>query len=242
MVRRGCRGLVVGVLHQAREVARPLRHDLAGRVVEALRPVVAALVRIPVHPAQVVHHVAARHDEDALVEERREAGAEVDVVLDRLARIDRELDNGDVGIGEHVREHRPGAVVDAPAVDVHADPDGFGDLGDLLGEGRGPRRGVVEVEQGLREPVEVVDDPRGRHRGDDRGVHVPVRRDAEHRPRACRGIGEGGPGLGVAVVLDRVHRVPMADEGGGHRRHAPVLPGWWARGDLNPHILSDTGT
>ena len=80
---------------------------------------------------------------------------------------------------------------------------------------------VVDVEQLLREAVEVVDRPRLRHRGDRGRVHVPVRRDDQDRPRPRHRPAERPPGLGVPVLLQRVHRVAVAEERGGHDGHGP---------------------
>ena len=40
--------------------------------------------------------------------------AEGDHVLERLGTMDRELEHRDVGVGEHVHEHGPRAVVETP--------------------------------------------------------------------------------------------------------------------------------
>ena len=91
------------------------------------------------------------------VEQRRQRGAERGMVGVRLGGVDRELDHRDVGVWEHVGEHRPGAVVEAPAVVVEPDPDRVDELGDLGGQlGRAGRR-VLEREQLVGKAVEVVD-------------------------------------------------------------------------------------
>ena len=87
-----------------------------------------------------------------------------------------QLHDRDVGLGKRVDQHRPGAVVDAPAVDIGADPGGVDHVAHLVGQLGQARRRVLDVEQRLREPVEVVDRPRPRHGGDGGGVDVPVRR------------------------------------------------------------------
>ena len=71
---------------------------------------------------EVVHDVAAADDQHASLAQRRQRGAELEVVVERLVGVDRELHDRDVGVGEGVHEHRPGAVVDAPAVGVEPDP------------------------------------------------------------------------------------------------------------------------
>ena len=79
-----------------------------------------------------------------------------------------------------------------------------------------PGAGYSTANSSLGEAVEVVDRPRPRHRRDRGGVDVPVRGDHEDRPRPRHRRAEGAPGLGVAVVLERVHRAAVPDERGGH--------------------------
>ena len=90
-------------------------------------------------------------------------------------------------------------------------------VADLLDEGRQARRRVLDVEQRLREAVEVVDGAGPRHRRHRGRVDVPVRGDHEDRPRARHRGAERAPGLGVAVVGQRVHRVAVPEERGGHQ-------------------------
>ena len=54
--------------------------------------------------------------------------------VERLQRVDRKLHHGDVGVGVDVGQDGPGAMVDAPAVVVEADPMRRGDLGHLGGD------------------------------------------------------------------------------------------------------------
>ena len=87
----------------------------------------------------------------------RQLRAERDVVVERLRRVDRQLHDGDVGVGEHVHQHRPGAVVEPPAVEVAADPRRLDDLGDLLGKLAAAGCGVSHREELVGEAEEVVD-------------------------------------------------------------------------------------
>jgi hypothetical protein len=48
--------------------------------------------------------------------------------------LDRHLHHGHVGGREHVSQHRPGAVVETPAVHVPADPHRPDDVGDLVSQ------------------------------------------------------------------------------------------------------------
>ncbi len=144
-------------------------------------------------------------------------GAEFDVVLERLRGVDRQLYDWDVGLGEHVHQHRPRAVIEAPGVPVEADPRRLGDLGHLGGQVGIARCRVLDREQLVGEAVEVVDRPRLGHRCDRGRVDVPMRRDREDRPWPRHGGAERGPCLGVAVAGERVHRRSVPDEGRRHR-------------------------
>ena len=57
----------VGVVPELRQVGGRVGHDLGGRVVEALCPVECRVRLAGIDAAQVVHDVAAGHDEDTAV-------------------------------------------------------------------------------------------------------------------------------------------------------------------------------
>ena len=139
-----------------------------------------------------------------------------------LVGVDRELHHRDVGVGEHVGEHRPGAVVEAPAVVDRARPDRAprARRPPAASSGR-PGAGYSNGEQLLGEAVEVVDGPRPRHRRDGGGVDVPVRRhDEDRRRRAVVTddlLADRAPRLGVLVELERVHRAAVPEEDRRHR-------------------------
>src|SRR5207237_7815554 len=103
--------------------------------------------QVPAHPGQVVHDVAAGHDEDPATPQAGQPGAEVEVVVEVLVGVDGQLHDRDVGVGEGVHQDRPGAVVDAPGVDVSAHPGRVDRVADLGGELGQPRRGVLDGEQ-----------------------------------------------------------------------------------------------
>ena len=88
----------VGVPLQPGQLTGCRRLSAAGLLVEAAGPVEAAVGLTPVDRPQVVHDVAAADDQHAAFAQRGELGAEVEVVLERLAGVDRQLHDRDVGV------------------------------------------------------------------------------------------------------------------------------------------------
>ena len=119
-VRRG--GGEVGVAGEPRDVAGIVEHDGHGVLVEPLRPVVAGFTHRPTDLAQVVDDVAAADDQHPVPAQRRQPRAQFEVVVPGLGRVDGQLHHRDVGRGEHMRQDRPGSVVEAPGVEVLAHP------------------------------------------------------------------------------------------------------------------------
>ena len=72
----------VGVPLERRQLGRVAGHDRGRVVVEAPGPVEAGVGLRPVDATEVVHDVAAADDEHAAVAQRRERGAELEVVLE----------------------------------------------------------------------------------------------------------------------------------------------------------------
>ena len=217
VVRGGHRGVEVrGGLH-ARQRVRGAGHDLPGALVEPVRPVEPAVPPRRVDAAEVVHHVAAADDGHPAVPQRGQLGAQLEVVVEGLHRVDRQLHDRDVRVRVHVGEHRPGAVVQPPAVHVLPDPGRLGDLLHLGGQLRRARRRVVQGEQVAGEPEEVVDGARAAHRGHRGRVDVPVRGDHQDGPRPGQRGAQRVPAAGVAVVFQGVGRAAVPDERGRHR-------------------------
>ena len=142
------------------------------------------------------------------------------MVLERFERVDGQLHHRYRRLGEGMHQDRPGAVIDAPAVEVGSHPRRLDHVGDLVGERGQSGCRVLHVEEFRREPVEIVDRPRIGHRGDGGRVDVPVRADDENRPRAPEGfthrLAERAPRRGIAVELEGVHRAAVPDEGCRH--------------------------
>ena len=88
MVRGGHGKVEVVVLGQLQDVAGALAQERRGGFIETEVPVEPARRLAPVDAAQVVHDVAAPDDQHALFAEGREARTEVEVVVERLERIE----------------------------------------------------------------------------------------------------------------------------------------------------------
>ena len=200
-----------------RERAGSRRHDLAHRVVESVRPVEATVLEVRIQHPEVVHDVAARDHEHVALAQRREARAQIEVVFERLHRVDRELHHRDVGSRERVAEHRPGAVVETPAVLVETRPHRRDHFGDLLRERGVARRRVLHPEELLREAEEVVNGRRVLHRGECRRVDVPMGRDHDDAAWPPDRCAERPPALRVAVVPECVHRCAVTQERSRHQ-------------------------
>ena len=91
----------VAVLGQRRHVPRRVVQR-AGVVVEKPGPVEGAVGVPPVDAPQVVHDLAAAHDEHAALAQRGEAAADVEVVLQWLEGVDGQLHDRDVSRGKGV--------------------------------------------------------------------------------------------------------------------------------------------
>lgn len=97
-------------------------HQIPGGVVEAPRPLEPGLRLCPVDAPKVVDRVATADDEHPSVAQRRQLGAQLEVVVERLLRIDRQLDDRDVGSGntwissDQVPWSRPQTSVSRPTM------------------------------------------------------------------------------------------------------------------------------
>ena len=74
--------------------------------------------------------------------QRSQAAREVEMVIQRLQGVQRELDDGYACVAEKVGEDRSGAVVEAPSIAVEVDQLRLDQLGDLAGQ-RGIARGGI---------------------------------------------------------------------------------------------------
>ena len=81
---------------------------------------------------KVVYDVAAAEYQHPAAAQRFELRPQLEVIVQRLLRVDRELHHRDVRRRKRVHQHRPSTVVDAPAVLVEAHPRGLDQVGYFL--------------------------------------------------------------------------------------------------------------
>src|SRR5581483_7151323 len=86
------------------------------------------------HPPQVVHDVSAGYDEYPAFAQGSELRTQFEVIVERLVGVDAQLHDRDRRVRECVNQNRPRAMVDAPTVDVFADPGRVDGVADLRGE------------------------------------------------------------------------------------------------------------
>lgn len=68
------------------------------------------------------------------------------MIVERLKRIDRQLDDGDIGFREHVGKDAPRPMIKATLIPVGADPHGLYLFGDFAGQFREAGRWILERE------------------------------------------------------------------------------------------------
>ena len=185
--------------------------------VKLTRPLEAA-GRVPVHAGQVVHHVAAAHDQGALIAQGAQGAADGLVFLHGGAGIDAQLKDGDICLGVHAAQHRPGAVIDAPAV-VCLSRRGQHRRRAAGGIGRACRR-VDNAVQGIGKAVHVIDRPGVP------GVHhpcaqrIPVGGDRDDAGRAGQALAQCLPDCGKFIVFNGIHGRTVPDEQNRHFAHS----------------------
>src|SRR5207237_1304259 len=117
---------------------------------------------------------------------------------------------GNARVGKDVLEHRPAAVVEAPGLiggDCERREESLNARGELGISGCR----IAHLVELAREAAEVVKGAGRCHRRHGRERHVPVGRDREHRARAGEGRADRRPGARPGVLVQRIHRVAVAE-------------------------------
>lgn len=89
---------------------------IAHFVVESYSPVERRRTGIPAHDAEIVDDVPAADDEHAFVAQWGKSFTEIVVERGRLCCIEAELHDRYIGFGKNMCKHRPGAVIQSPAL------------------------------------------------------------------------------------------------------------------------------
>ena len=174
---------------------------------------------IPVGLAQVVHHVAAPQHHKPLVAQRCKATSQVIGVAGVGQAVHRELHHRHVGLGEHVVERSPDAVIDAPGV-VHFHvaaqelPHASGKLG-------AAGRAILDRVELRRETVHVVHLTRRGVALHERSSREPVGRDGENRARlVCQDfLAHCAQAVRHLIIAERHHGIAVAHK----HRHLPFV-------------------
>lgn len=212
----------------ARRLRRPLavEHELLDRARPGLRghPLVEGggpregrgRPARPVQLAQVVHDAPRSQHEHALVAQRGEGPADLEVVARAERRLHGQLRDGNVRVRVHPAQRHPAAVVDA-AVGVHrrALADAHEELLHAPRQRRGARRLVAHAVERLGEAREVVDRLEALRRRDGGKGGVPVGRHDQDRRRPAQHDGQLGPRVREGVVGQRERGRAMRQEDGG---------------------------
>ena len=136
---------------------------------------------------QVVHQIAAAHNQHAMVAQRLELRPERKVLGCGAAVVHAQLHHGDSGRRKHRLQHAPAAVVQAPF--GHVQPHGRGPAGlrqrlaDLLCGLRRTRCRVLLRKKGLRETAKVVNRLGVRHAREPITPREPMGRNAQDQLR-----------------------------------------------------------
>nr|WP_281409990.1 hypothetical protein [Rhizobium sp. G21] len=141
----------------------------------------------------------------------------LEMVLQPLRKIERQLEDRDIRLREHLDQHRPGAVIEPPAI-VAFRMAFLQEVDRRLSEIRRARSIVLLREQFRRKTAEIVDGlgiAADMHQR--RPPRHPVGGHAENGFRRRQALADLAPAAAVVIVEDRIHRAAVPDE---QRRHA----------------------
>ncbi len=194
------------VVHQRMLLRRPFPVQIRLHiVVKRAGPRVWRRIAVPFRGAQVVHHVAARHQHDAFIAQAGQLTAHLKMPRRRFGAVDAQLHHRDIRLRVHFDQHAPGTVVKAPGFFVQRHRYRSQQLNQPLREFRGTWRRVMGIVQRLREAAKVMNGLRRFHRRHPRATGKPVRGDHDNRFRARQRLAQVLPGTGIEVIFQYVH-------------------------------------
>ena len=137
---------------------------------------------IPGHHPQVMHHIAAAHDQHAFFAQRGQFSGQLVVVGWWLLPVEAELNNRNISFGKKVFDHRPGTMIEAPMqIRLH-----LCCLNQFGAEGcqyRASGRRVVHGVKFRRKAAKIVDCPGLIHGRHESTVCFPMCRNTEDGSR-----------------------------------------------------------
>ena len=125
--------------------------------VEFNRPVKRPGIIGEVDPSQVMDDIAAADDENAFAAQVFEFFTKREMKCRTLNEVEAELDYGDIRCGIHVLQDRPSPMVETPEFVIEMDGRVRSLFADPFRGGGTAGRRILNVEQFLRKPVEVMD-------------------------------------------------------------------------------------
>ena len=209
---------VVAKVDQIRMIAA---HDCVFNLLIGLqRPIKTegfGFVAVPFEQTQVVHDVAAAHDQHAFAAQNRQFFGQIVMRLRAFEMIQTQLHHRNIGIRVQMTNHRPCAVIQAPFILVQTDRRAGDELLCRLSQCGAAGRGVLHVKQRLRKAAEIVNGTRFRHGGEPCAARFPVRGDAQNGVRFGHFACECANRTTKLGVGDGVHRTAMPQKQRGHR-------------------------
>src|SRR5262249_8481385 len=162
-----------------------------------------------------MHNIATPYNQDASSAQLSEFSAQSIMICWPLCLIQAQLHNRNRGIGKHLRQNRPGAVIESPPL-IKADIRTLNGRLRQLCQGRRARSGILLVEEFLRKSAEVVNRWWTFHARHQCSSCFPMGGDTQDRIRSGQDTTHIGPGTAVFIVFDGVHWATMTNEERGH--------------------------
>ena len=174
-------------------------------------------VAVPFEQTQVVHDVAAAHDQHAFAAQNRQFFGQIVMRLRAFEMIQTQLHHGNIGVRVQMTNHRPCAMIQAPFVLVQTDWGAADELLRRLSQSGAAGRRVLHVKQRLRKAAKIVDGTRIGHGGEPCAARFPVRGDAQNGVRFGHFACERANRTTKLGVGDGVHRAAVPQKQRGHR-------------------------